>query len=186
MGILAGSVALTGGPATALAFGGTLERMGVVGATAIGIASATFGVAVAGLIGGYVGGWLIRRHRLKPIDESAARKQGHLDAGNTTGALLNMVLIVGIAVGIGNVLSGQFERLGLILPAYIGAMIVAAVIRNLDDHYGFAHISQPEVELIGRVALNLFIVMALVTLRLWELATLALPMVIILAAQVAL
>ncbi len=65
LGILSGSVALAGGPATSLAFGGTFEKMGVTGAMPVAFASATFGIAVAGLIGGYVGGWLIRRHKLK-------------------------------------------------------------------------------------------------------------------------
>src|ERR1039458_2555608 len=65
-------------------------------------------------------------------------------------------------------------------------MIVAAIIRNLDDRYGFARLSQADVTAIGRMVLNLFIVMALLTLRLWELRHLALPMLVMLAAQVAL
>jgi ESS family glutamate:Na+ symporter len=89
-------------------------------------------------------------------------------------------------MGLGNLLSLGLERLGLILPIYIGAMIVAAVIRNLDDRFGFLRISQPDVDALGKVALYLFIVMALITLRLWELARLALPLIAILAAQVAL
>jgi ESS family glutamate:Na+ symporter len=63
LGLMAGSVALAGGPATAIAFGTTFEKLGVHGATALGMAAATFGIAVAGLSGGYVGGWLIRRHK---------------------------------------------------------------------------------------------------------------------------
>src|SRR5438874_1332999 len=65
LGILCGSVALTGGPATSIAFGGTFEKLGVTGATTAALASATFGITVAGLISGYVGAWLIRRYRLK-------------------------------------------------------------------------------------------------------------------------
>lgn len=84
-------------------------------------------------------------------------------------------------MGVGSLLSAQMERLGLILPSYIGSMIVAAVIRNL----GFVRISQPDVDSLGRFALYLFIVMALLTLRLWELVHLALPMIVILTAQVA-
>jgi len=182
LGILAGSVALTGGPATSLAFGATFEKMGVAGATATAIASATFGIAVAGLIGGYIGGWLIRRHRLKSAGGSKERKREE----TATGSLLPTVLVMGIAIGLGNFLSIAIEKLGVLLPIYIGAMIVAAVIRNLDDRYHFARISQPEVDTLGKIALYLFIVMALLTLRLWELAHLALPLVIILAAQVAL
>jgi ESS family glutamate:Na+ symporter len=184
LGILSGSVALTGGPATALAFGATFEKMGVTGATATAVASATFGIAVAGLIGGYIGGQLIRRYRLKPSGAAAEiQRQAQPIAA---AQLLPTVLVIGVSLGLGNVLSLAIERLGVILPAYIGAMIVAAVIRNLDDRYRFARISQPEVDLLGKVALYLFIVMALLTLRLWELAHLALPLILILAAQVAL
>jgi ESS family glutamate:Na+ symporter len=209
LGILAGSVALTGGPATAIAWGGFFEQKGLVGAAAVAMASATFGIAVAGLIGGYIGGWLIRRHGLKPGGAAgtrdravAARDWGHRPAQPTTQAarvqspaagrgpalprLLPTVIVMGIAMGIGNLLSLEMEHLGLVLPSYIGAMIVAAVIRNLDDRFNFAHISQPDVDALGKIALYLFIVMALLTLRLWELAHLALPLVVILTAQVAL
>jgi glutamate:Na+ symporter, ESS family len=183
LGILSGSVALCGGPATALAFGGTFEKMGVAGATATAMASATFGIAVAGLIGGYIGGWLLRRHGLKSESFAVALAAS---PGEDRPALLATVLVMGIAIGLGNLLSLAMERLGLILPIYIGAMIVAAVIRNLDDRYGLLHISQPDVDALGKVALYLFIVMALLTLRLWDLAHLALPLIVILAAQVAL
>ncbi len=75
---------------------------------------------------------------------------------------------------------------GVTLPAYIGAMLVAAVIRNVDDATGVIGLSQRTIDDLGSVALSLFLVLALMTLRLWELAGLALPMVVILAAQVAL
>jgi len=183
LGILAGSVALCGGPATALAFGGTFEKMGVIGATATAMASATFGIAVAGLIGGYIGGWLVRRHGLK---SQVVAQQSEKTLAEAASALLPTVLVMGVAIGLGNLLSLAFERLGLILPIYIGAMIVAAVIRNLDDRLGLLRLSQLDIDALGKVALYLFIVMALVTLRLWELARLALPLVAILTAQVAL
>lgn len=183
LGILAGAVSLAGGPATALAFGPTFERMGVAGATTVAFASATFGIAVAGLIGGYIGGQLIRRHRLKPRDEATtAQAAGHAHAPQD---LLRPVLVMGFAMGLGALLSAGIERTGIILPSYIGAMIVAAAIRNLDDRYGFARIEQAEVTAMGKVSLYLFIVMALLTLRLWELVHLALPMLAILAVQVA-
>jgi glutamate:Na+ symporter, ESS family len=178
LGILAGSVALAGGPATSVAFGSTFEKLGVRNATEVAMASATFGIAVAGLIGGYIGGRLIRRHGLKGGGPGGvgAREEA---IGRT---LPQTVVIVGIAMGLGNLLGLQMERMGLILPAYIGAMIVAAVIRNL----GWARVAQAEIDMVGRIALYLFIVMAMITLRLWELAHLALPLLVILAAQVAL
>lgn len=179
LGILAGSVALAGGPATSLAFGPTFEKMGVAGATTVAFASATFGIAAAGLLGGYIGGWLIRRHKLKPAAtmESTARAS-EVQAGSP----ISTVVMIGISMGLGSLVSAGFEHLGLILPVYIGAMIVAAVIRNLD----IVPLSQPDIDTAGRIALYLFIVMALLTLRLWELAHLALPMLVILAAEVAL
>jgi ESS family glutamate:Na+ symporter len=184
LGILAGAVSLAGGPATALAFGPTFERMGVAGATTVAFASATFGIAVAGLIGGYIGGQLIRRHGLKAAGEAAAPA---LSVGETHAPdLLKNVLVMGVAMGLGALLSAGIERTGVILPSYIGAMIVAAAIRNLDDRYRFARIAQSEVTAMGKVSLYLFIVMALLTLKLWELVHLALPMLAILAAQVAL
>ncbi len=102
------------------------------------------------------------------------------------GNLLTMVIAIGIAMGLGALLSGAIERAGVILPPYIGAMVVAAVIGNLDDRYRFARLAPDEVAAAGRVSLYLFIVMALLTLKLWELVHLALPMLVILAAQVAL
>jgi len=185
LGILAGSVALTGGPATSIAFGGTFEKMGVQGATAAAMASATFGIAVAGLIGGYIGGWLIRRYRLKPASESTSESKPKPFAAQAAG-MLKTVLVIGIAMGIGSLISAGIERSGFLLPSYIGAMIAGAVIRNLDDRFGFASISQPDVDSLGRIALYLFIAMAMLTLRLWELAHLAVPLLVILAAQVVL
>ena len=178
LGILAGSVALAGGPATSVAFGTTFEKLGVRGATEVAMASATFGIAIAGLIGGYIGGLLIRGKRLK-----GEARGGHTAKQSQSGStLMETVVVVGISMGIGNVLSMQMQRMGLILPAYIGSMIVAAVLCNV----GLVRVPQQEIDLVGRVALYLFIVMAMITLRLWELAHLALPLVVILAAQVAL
>jgi ESS family glutamate:Na+ symporter len=181
LGILAGSVALAGGPGTALAFGPTFEKMGVAGATTVAFASATFGITVAGFLAADLGARLIRRRGLRPAPE--ARRPAFL-AGAEPRNLISAVLAIGIALGLGSALSGAIERTGIVLPGYIGAMMVAALLRNLDDRFGWFRISQEEVEVLGRAALYLFIVMALVTLRLWELAHLALPLLVILAAQV--
>jgi ESS family glutamate:Na+ symporter len=209
LGILTGSVALAGGPATAAAFGGTFEKLGVQGATTVALAAATFGIAVAGLIGAYIGASLIGRKRAvaysaAPIVEpgvalsppsttisNTAPSTTPTTTPNTTASaaqssnLLTTVLVVGVCIGLGNVLSTAIERLGVILPAYIGAMIVGAILRNLDDRFSFARIAQHDIDTLGRIALYLFIAMALLTLRLWEIARLALPMLVILAAQVA-
>jgi len=182
LGIVSGAVALAGGPATALAFGGTFERLGVAGAGALGLASATFGITIAGLFSGYVGERLIVRGGLKPGPDAGPRAAAAF-AGHTR--LLPATLALAIAMGLGSVLSAALERTGAVLPAYIGAMVAAAVLRNLDDRVG-GRIPEGTVAALGNVALYLFIVMALATLRLWELARLALPLLAMLAAQVAL
>lgn len=205
LGIISGSVALTGGPATALAFGATFEQMGIAGASTLGVASATFGITAGGILGGHIGASLIRRYRLK----SAFDKKNHLldpakeiaYAGNPgepqaqaltdeseaeQSPLLNNVVAIAISMGIGTLISLWFERMGMILPSYVGAMMAAGVVRNLDDRFHFARISQTQVDMIGNIALYLFIVMALMTLRLWELVHLALPLVALLLLQIAL
>jgi ESS family glutamate:Na+ symporter len=198
LGILTGSVALTGGPATAAAFGGTFEKLGVQGATTVALAAATFGIAVAGLIGAYIGASLIGKRKRIAVHAAAAVVEPRATSSTTSTTtstrtasaarpsnLLTAVLVVGVCMGLGNLLSMAIERLGVILPAYIGAMIVGAILRNLDDRFRFARIAQPDIDMLGRIALYLFIAMALLTLRLWEIAHLALPMLVILAAQVA-
>ncbi len=187
LGILAGSVALAGGPVTAVAFGGTFESRGVAGATEVAMASAIFGIAVAGVIAGRIGGGLIRRGKLAGSERRDGNKP-QLDnlrhENNLQQKLLTTVLLIAVSMGLGQVLSQWIQSRGILLPAYIGAMIVAAVIGNINDRLGWIEISQPVLDAVGRVALYLFITMALITLRLWELAHLALPLLAILAAQV--
>lgn len=187
IGILSGSVALAGGPATALAFGPTFESLGVKGATELGAASAIFGISIAGLLSGYIGSRLVQRHGL----QSQSVENPKAPVPTTTGPsqtmdLLQTVLVIGVAMGLGNLISTGLQRIGWVLPAYIGAMIAAAVIRNLNDGFRWFHISQSSLDTCAVVSLYLFIVMAVLTLRLWELAHLILPMIVILIAQVGL
>jgi ESS family glutamate:Na+ symporter len=188
-GVIPGAVSLTGGPATALAFGPVFEKAGVPGATAVGLASAVFGIVVSGLLGGFVGSFLVRRHRLEPDPaERLSVPSVDVDAGpgEKHGTYLQHILFVGIAMALGSLVSLGFTKWGLTLPAYIGAMLVAGIVRNLDDLLQFAGIDQHKMEAIGEVALELFIVMALLTLELWHLAQLAVPVLVILVGQVVL
>ena len=188
-GVIPGAVSLTGGPATALAFGPVFEKAGVPGATAVGLASAVFGIVVSGLLGGFVGSFLVKRHRLEPEPSDRASLPAiDVDAGadEKHGSYLQHILFVGIAMALGSVVSLGFAQCGLTLPAYIGAMLVAGVLRNLDDWLQFTGIDQHKMEGIGEVALELFIVMALLTLELWHLTQLAVPVLVILIGQVVL
>ena len=206
LGLVSGSVSMAGGPATALAFGGTFEKMGVTGASTLGVAAAMFGIVAGGLIGGYSGGWLIRRHGLKPPGPmtgptpSLSAAEAIVYAGDASpppqttplepeepaahSALMDNVIALTIAMGIGTLISLGLQKLGMTLPSYVGAMLAAAVLRNLDDHCHCFRISQRTMDAIGNVSLYFFIVMALLTLQLWELAHLALPLLLMLIAQV--
>jgi len=179
LGILAGAVSLAGGPATSLAFGPMFEKLGVAGATTAAFASATFGICVAGLISARIGAQIIRRKGLKPAEASTAPSRGLTP--QVSSDLLRTIVILGICMGAGSLIGAAIERTGIILPGYIGAMIVAAVVRNSG-----VRIPEGDLLTVGKVSLYLFIVMALLTLKLWELVHLALPILTILIAQVVL
>jgi ESS family glutamate:Na+ symporter len=108
------------------------------------------------------------------------------DVETDESALLRNVVLIAIAMGLGTIISAWFAARAITLPAYIGAMIVAAVIRNLDDRTHIAGVDERHMDTIGNISLAIFIVMALLTLRLWELANLAGPMFVMLGLQIAL
>ena len=177
VGIVSGAVALAGGPATSLAFGNTFEKLGLPGAATLGLASATFGILAAGVLAGYRGASFARR--LSGGGAPCTR----LDTGRPGGPLLPAILVMSVAMGAGYLISSAIERGGVVLPGYIGAMIAAAILRNIDDRRHFLRLDPAQVSTLGNAALSLFIVMALLTLKLWELARLALPMLAMLLAQ---
>ncbi|HEX2207412.1 MAG TPA: sodium/glutamate symporter [Longimicrobium sp.] len=202
-GVLTGSVTMMGGPATGLAFAPLFEDAGVAGATTAAVAAAVAGIVVGGLVGAPIATRLIERDRLRtrhaprPVETPPATEvveaqladapvRAPAGEDDSSFALLQSVVLVLVAMWLGSFVSGWITSLGFRLPAYIGAMLVAAVIRNLDDATGRIRIQQRVVDDVGNVALALFIVMALMTLKLWEIASLALPMLVILAAQVVL
>ena len=203
LGLITGSITMTGGHGTGAAFGKVLEEQyAFPGAVTLAMAAATFGLVSGGLIGGPIGTRLITRNRLTatPASGSAGAPSGAaLDLSNasldseidtepageaaTAYTLLKTLTIILIAMWAGSMLStwlGQF----ITLPGYIGAMLCAAVIRNVADFTGLVKLEQRSVDDIGTIALSLFLSMALMSLKLWELLDLALPMFVILIAQV--
>jgi ESS family glutamate:Na+ symporter len=198
-GVMAGSVTLVGGPATGLAFAPVFAEAGLENAGALAIAAATIGIVCGGLAGGPAGTWLIRRHGLRSARGNApgtggaeAREIPHdltatklvVDVEQEDTPLIRNMVVLALAMGIGSVVSRYIESLGITLPAYIGAMLVASVLRNLDDVTGRLAIHQRSMEFIGNLALNIFLTVALMNLQLWQLAGVALPLVVILAVQV--
>ena len=199
-GVLAGSATLTGGPATGLAFAPLFEKAGLVGAESIAITSAMAGIVCGGLVGGPAITVLIRRLRLKPDGNQVAvpaAVAAEIDLAVGDGVVvdteaareykaLKSIVVILIAMWAGAWVGKGFDALGLTLPAYIGAMLVGAVIRNLDDRTGWVGLSVQTTDLIGNVCLALFLAVALMNLKLWELSGLALPLVVNLALQVVL
>ena len=140
---------------------------------------------LGGIIGGPVGTYLIEKQPLHAdpravlssrtvvVAASVASPEYEDEDASVLPILKNLVVDAGRDVG-GRWVSRGFAALGLTLPAYIGAMLVAAVIRNIDDKTGWLGLSQRFIDEFGAVALSLFLVLALMTLKLWELAGLAL------------
>ncbi len=210
LGIICGALTLTGGPSTGLAWADKLEALGVAGAGSLIIASATFGIFTACLVGNPVATWLIRRFKLSPAeaheDKSEAEEEfwalspaieaneekerriekSALNASDalTGSMLLHTLLLILALMGLGALVSLAIERTTFILPGYIGAMVLAALVRNLDDRFGWFGINARAVEVLGGIALALFLVIALMNLELWKLAGLAVPMLVILSVQI--
>ena len=205
LGVLAGSVTLTGGPATGLAFAPLFEEAGVPGAATVAVAAAMVGIVSGGIVGGPLGTRLIERMaiaRRGPMASAPLQRvpvamnvaEAHMQEPaprapegedvEAYGLLKSLVLIL-TAMWAGSWLTAWFASIDVTLPAYIGAMLIAAVLRNADDALGLIGMSQRTIDDLGSTALSLFLVMALMTLRLWDLVGLALPLTIMLAAQVA-
>ena len=195
LGLVCGSVTLTGGHGTALGFAADFERAGLPGAAVIGVAAATFGLVAGGLLGGPVGGSLIQRNGLK----SGAAARIHLEGGHAaaSGILsdIRALLISGRSVGwhlllllacikLGAWASYFIQQTGITFPVYIGAMLLGVVVRNLLDFSGVAWVKTEMIDLLGSVALGFFLAIAMMSLNLIELAGAALPMLVILCVQV--
>ena len=209
MGVLAGSVTMTGGPATALAFAPFFEEAGVPAAATLGVAAAMAGIVAGGLLGGPVGTYLVRRSRdghLQPTEMRQPVAEHIVEAGlpgpavtrvpegedTETYDLLKAIVVILAAMWfgawvsqwlVGAAAAGGFR---LTLPSYIGAMLVAALFRNVDDVTGVFGLSQKHIDDLGAAALSLFLVMALMNLRLEQLVGLATPLAIMIAVQMAL
>ena len=189
VGLTTGSIPMVGGHGTAGAFGPVLEGLGLSSATTLATAAATFGLVVGSLMGGPVGRRLIRKHDLlktavgadaAPLVEEEEKHRRH--ARGYAPAAYQLA----IAMGVGTIISWALSQTGLNFPVYIGAMIVAAVMRNLSEFSGRFHVPMGEINDIGGICLSLYLGMAMISLQLWQLADLALPLVILLGVQVVL
>jgi len=187
LGIAAGSVSLSGGHGTSAAFGPELEKCGLAGGLSISVACATFGLIAGSVIGGPVGKLLLARHRISCKNQDSAY-EGVPDNGSaavhpvTEQSLFRAALIISLAVLAGWLVIKWLAGMNITLPSYLGPMVAASVIRNIADHTGH-NIAIPSIDIIGKISLQFFLAMALMSLRLWELGELAVPLFSILAAQ---
>lgn len=186
VGLCTGSIPMVGGHGTAGAFGPVLEDFNVQGATTICTAAATFGLVAGSLIGGPIGKRLIeKKHLLDTIvteDDSLLieeEKKHERHSNMYAVAVFQLIL----AVGLGTIISELLTKTGLTFPIYIGAMIVAAIVRNVGEYSGKFDIYMGEINNLGGICLSLFLGIAMITLKLWQLAELALPLMILLGAQ---
>jgi len=185
LGLAVGSIALIGGPGTAASFGPELEAAGAAGGSVAGLAAATFGLVFGSLMGGPVARRLIVRYGLPCAAGGTARADGDGGAFRTSDAgFIKGFMLVMFCVGVGDWLCAKLtEATGLTFPAYIGAMIAAAAVRNALGAVGSPYPGD-EVETIGNMSLSLFLAMAMMGLKLWELVDLALPMLVTLGLQI--
>ena len=187
IGMCTGSIPMVGGHGTAGAFGPVLEDFNIDGATTICTAAATFGLICGSLIGGPLGKRLIEKKNLLetaiPEDDSllVEEEEKHERHTNMYAAAVFQLIL---AIGLGTIFSYFLTKTGMTFPIYIGAMIAAALFRNIGEYSGKFTIHMGEINDLGGISLSLFLGIAMITLKLWQLADLALPLFILLAAQV--
>lgn len=189
LGLAVGSIALIGGPGTAAAFGPDLEAAGCVGGSVVGLAAATFGLVMGSIMGGPTARRLIVKNRLncqvKPGRSAQAEDADQEERFATTSArFVKGFMLIMLCLGAGNWLSAVLKSVtGMTFPGYIGAMLIAVVVRNVLDGAGSEYPGE-EIETVGNMSLSLFLAMAMMGLKLWELVDLAVPMMAALLLQI--
>ncbi|MGC3959545.1 MAG: sodium/glutamate symporter [Verrucomicrobiota bacterium] len=195
LGLVCGSLTLTGGVGTALGFASELEKAGMNNAAVVSVAAATFGLVAGGLVGGPLGGWLIQTHKLK----SEAAAAVHLESGQTgeSGIVQDFralagygkkfwlhLLVLLVCIKAGAWLGYLIQSVGITFPVYMGAMILGLVVRNVADACGGRWIKPEIVDTLGSVTLGIFLAIAMMSLNLIDLANTAVPMLVILVVQI--
>ena len=188
--LLSSAISMVGGHGAALSYGNTFAELGYESAPLVGAAAATFGLISAVLVGGPLGRRLIEKNNLKPdedetfdmsvtdINVASAGKLSSLDIIKNVAAII-------ICMALGTIVSGWVSKaIGMGFPTYVGAMFVAVILRNLNEKIHLYKFDFALVDEIGNVMLNLYLALALMTLKLWELSGLIGGVLIVVLAQV--
>ena len=185
-GLFGGSISLAGGHGTAIAWGTEAEQAGLIGAGEIGIAFATFGLIAGGLIGGPIGGYLIKKNNLhKPQNtESTTEKDSTKIVKElpTINSSLGTLLLLAICVEAGELVNRFLFSNGVLLPGFLSAMLVGIVITNVADLFR-VKLSDVAIERSSELSLHLFLSMSLMSMQLWTLVSAIGPIMIVLAMQ---
>ena len=189
VGMASGSIPMNGGHGTSGGFSPLLEQMGLESAQSVTMACATFGLVAGSLLGGPLGEALIRRHKLcepSSADEVTRASKPETVSHTASVEYLKAACILIIAMALGSGVSKLLALTGVTFPTYFGALLAACILRNVFGLFPkwTSKLNVREVVTIGDVCLQLFLGMAMASLRLWELASLALPLTLILLAQV--
>lgn len=190
-GILVGSLSFVGGPGTAMAWAKELQAQGLVHAQVVAVGAATLAVISGALVAGPVTGWIIRRHKLKssvggPTDltfMAPPASEEKAPQGTQIESLLSTVFVLALSVLIGEKLNELAREAGILLPGFLSAMIAGVVITNLADLFSYKLDFGP-IEKGGALALQLFLVMALMSTPLISVAAILLPLAINVVVQV--
>lgn len=183
LGLCMGSIPLVGGHGTSGSFGPLLEETyGVSGALTVALAAATYGLVSGSMMGGP-----IARRRVEKLGlKSTAAAEGNAKDNTVTPIdsqkFTNATVFLAVAIGVGTLIMAAFSHFNITMPNYIGAMLFAALLRNIWDVKG-SSLPMEEIDTLGGLSLNIYLAMAMMNLKLWELAALALPMIVILLVQ---
>ncbi len=189
-GVMAGGVSLQGGHGTAAAFGSMAESLGVTDATTVALACATFGLIAGGLLGGPVAARLIKKHQLVIPGEQGTTAPAPLydreeNLQLTTYQLIASGGLILVLMTLGFWSSHWFENaFKIALPSYVGAMFVAIVFRNINDHFRLIKLNNSAIDVIADLSLGFFLTQATMNLKVWDLYSLALPLSIIVIIQI--
>lgn len=190
MGLLTGSVTLAGGHGTGAAWGATFsEKYGLASASELAMASATFGLVLGGLIGGPVARLLIKRTQVPGCNGQEKPRmpkgfeQPNKERSITPFSFIETLALIAVSLLAGNLLNGMLRETAFELPTFVCVLFVGVILRNGLSAFGLYQVFEREVSVLGNVSLSLFLAIALMSLKLWDLAALALPIFIILAAQ---
>jgi ESS family glutamate:Na+ symporter len=191
IGLLAGSITLSGGHGTGAAWGAVFsEKHSLHSATELALACATFGLVLGGLLGGPVARFLVGKST-SPENVSEDAEPGTFEQPAsvrliTAPAMIETLALISVCLLLGQQISQWLQGSLLELPSFVCVLFVGVLLRNALAALGWYSVFERCVSLLGNVSLSLFLAMALMSLRLWELAALALPMLVLLVSQAAL